>query len=281
MGRSRNRGNNKKYFGNKQNPWAEKTKKVKSDHRPITLGEHVFPIYGLKNKDGRMTPFEIHGTCFSIGEPYFLTALHVVREANTSDKTQIGYFEQLSSNCVNMSNYEVCEEFPEHDLAIIKSEEIFNHDKKPKTFKWKGNELLVFEDVRAMGFPLGYDAFKGVSIGRGYSGTILCSTPYERGELKTNCYELSFQAPKGLSGGVLIDKWYYIHGMVIGNSEKSINVFYEKREYEDNGKKVKQVEEVNQTTFIGMAVKGSQIFKIQSKELGMTIHAYLKKVNLH
>ncbi len=281
MPKSKNRGNNKKYFGNKLKPNSKTTKKVETNKQPIILGEYVFPIYGLRNKDGDMTPFEIHGTCFCIGMPYFLTALHVVREAKTSEQSQIGYFEQLSSNCVNMSDYEVCEEFPEHDLAIIKSETIFTHNKKPKTFNWKGNELLIFEDVRAMGFPLGYDAFKGISIGRGYSGTILCSTPYERGELKTNCYELSFQAPKGLSGGVLIDKWYNIHGMIIGNSEKSMNVFYEKREYEDEGKKVKQVEEVNQTTFIGLAVKETQIFKIDSEVLCMTIHDYLKKVSLH
>src|SRR5690606_1399620 len=141
---------------------TKNTKKVTPRRLPITLGEHVFPIYGLRDKGGTMTPFEIHGTCFCIGKPYFLTALHVVREARMSEQTQIGYFEQISSNCVNMSDYKVCEEFPEHDLAIIKSDEIFEHAKKPKAFKWKGNELLIFEDVRAMGFPLGYDAFKGI-----------------------------------------------------------------------------------------------------------------------
>ncbi len=281
MPKSKNRKNNKKYFGNKIKPNAKSSKNLKTNIQSITLGEYVFPIYGLRDKDGAMIPVEIQGTCFCIGKPYFLTALHVVREARTSEQTQIGYFEQLSSKCVNMSEYEVCEEFPEHDLAIIKSEAIFTHDKKPKTFNWKGNELLIFEDVRAMGFPLGFDAFKGISYGRGYSGTILCSTAFERGELKTNCYELSFQAPKGMSGGVLIDKWYNIHGMIIGNSEKSMNVFYEKRVYEDDEKKVKHIEEVNQTTFIGLAVKETQIFKIDSKEFGMTIHDYLKKVSLH
>ncbi len=280
MPKSKNRGN-KKYFGNKPKPSLKSAKQIDTNKQPITLGEYVFPIYGLKDKNGTMTPFEIHGTCFCIGKPYFLTALHVVREAKTSEQSRIGYFEQLSMNCVNMNDYEVCEEFPEHDLAIIKSEAIFTPDKKPKTFNWKGNELLIFEDVRAMGYPLGYDAVKGISIGRGYTGTILCATPYERGELKTNCYELSFQAPKGMSGGVLVDKWYNIHGMIIGNSEKSMTVFYEKREYEDEGKKVKQVEEVNQTTFIGLALKETQIFKINSNMLGKTIHDYLKEANLH
>lgn len=280
MTRSNNR-NKKSYFGNKEKHKFQPPKKVSKSHEPITLGEYVFPIYGLKDKDGTMTPFEIHGTCFSIGEPYLLTALHVIREAQTSEQTQIGFFEQLSPNCVNMSDYELCEEFPEHDLAIIRSDQIFLHNKKPKAFNWKGNELLIFEAIRAMGFPLGYDAFKGVSIGRGYAGTILCTTPYERGELRTNCYELSFQAPTGLSGGVLLDKWYNVHGMIIGNSEKSINVFYEERTIEDEGKKVKRVEEVNQTTFIGLAVKETQIFRLQSKELGMTIHDYLRTKNLH
>jgi len=246
----------------------------------IKLGDYVFPIYGLRVRDGSMKPFEIFGTCFSIGGNYFITALHVIEEARESEKTQIGFFEQGSRGCVNTSDYEVKEEFPKNDLAIIESEQMFSHAMKPKFFKWKDRPLFIFENIRAMGYPHGYDVFKGISIGRGYSGTILCSTAFEMGDLNTNCYELSFQAPRGLSGGILIDERYNVHGVIIGNSKKAMSVFSEETVIENEGERSKRITEVMETTFIGLAVTATQIFRLHSKELRMTIGDYLRSVNL-
>lgn len=261
---------------------------TKSNHKknnkkvPIVLGEYVFPIYGMSGAKGHLQPTNIYGTCFSIGRNYFLTALHVVNAAKaTSEETKIGFFSQINAGCVNMNSYEVKEEFPESDLAIIESKEIFQHEKKPRAFKWKGSKLLIFEDVRAMGYPYGYSPYDRFSIGRGFSGNILCETPYERGELKARCYELSFQAPRGLSGGCLIDKYYNIHGIVIGNSKKEIHVFQDEITITEGDNKIKRIETINETTFIGMAITEEHIFDLQSRELGGTIHDYLKEEGLH
>jgi len=104
---------------------------------------------------------------------------------------------------------------------------------------------------------------------------------YKRGELKTNCYELSFQAPRGLSGGCLLDKSYKIHGMIIGNSKKEIHVFQDETTIIEGDDKIKRIETVNETTFIGMAVTERHIFNLQSSELEGTIHDYLKEEGLH
>ena len=245
------------------------------------LGEHVFPIYSLRENGKDLIPIDIHGACFAIGINYFITALHVLNYAKGTAATKIGFFSQVSNGCVNMCDYEIIEEFPESDIAIIKSDEMYAHDKKPKHFKWSGRELLIFDEIRAMGYPHGYDGFKGVSIGRGFSGTVLCNNKYERGELNLNCYELSFQSPKGLSGGCLLDKNYKVYGVMFGNSEKAMHVFEDETIIEVEGVETKRIETKNETTFIGMAVSNLHIFKLQSEKLGKTIHDHLKEYDLH
>lgn len=276
MPRSRNR-NKQKYNPKSTTRKKKLTRKVE----PIILGDYVFPIYGLRHVDNKLIPFEIHGTCFYIGNSYFLTALHVAEYAKASEDRKIGFFSQTLNGCVNMSSYEVVEEFPESDIALIKSEEILKYDKKPKAFKWSGKELLIFEEVRSMGYPHGFDSTRGMSIGRGFSGTILSEIPFERDNKKATCYELSFQAPRGLSGGLLLDKSYNVHGIVIGNSEKEINVFFDETTIFSGDQKTIKTEIANQKTFIGIAITERHIFKIFSSYLNKTFHDYLIESSLH
>jgi len=278
MPKSRNR--KKKYNPNKISVNTNNRSSYLSNG-PIILGEYVFPIYGMKSIEGNLKPYEIHGTCFYIGNGFFLTAKHVVDYASQSEDKKIGYFSQVTNGCVNFSSYEVIEEFSNTDIALIQSSDILQYDKKPKAFIWGSKELLIFDNVRAMGYPHGYDSFEGFSIGRGFTGTVLCRTPFKRNEFDTNCYELSFQATRGLSGGVLLDQNYRIHGLIIGNNQKSLNVFHDEVTLKDETGKYKMIEERNETTFIGLAVSKEFIFELYSTSLGKTFHQYLTESQLH
>ncbi len=265
-----------KKYGSQGNKHTGRVKK-----EPIILGDYVFPIYGMRTIDQKIQPYEIHGTCFSIGQDYFLTANHVVQYAKKSEQSRLGFLSQVTHGCVSFHNYTVIEEFPEADIALIQSSEIWEPEKKPKSFKWGNSPLFIFEDIRSMGFPHGFDVFRGLTSGRGFSGNVLAETFYELGELKANCYELSFQAPRGLSGGVLLDKHYLVHGLIIGNSKKEMYVFEEKTTKQTVNGNVEELIIVNETTFIGLAVTEHHIFRMKSKYFDMTFHEYLVEAKLH
>lgn len=255
--------------------------KQNTNNSPISIATHAFPIYGMKTIEGNLQPYEIHGTSFYIGRNLFLTALHVTQYARQSEQTRIGYLGQAQPGCVKLHNYEIVEEFINSDLALIKCDEILTYENKPQAIKWSGIELLIFEEVRAMGYPHGYDAFKGFTNSRGFLGTLVGELDFERSELDARCYELSFQAPKGLSGSALLDKNYKIHGVVIGNNEKEMFVFQDKFIIHEAGKQIERHEIKNEVTFIGLAVSERHIFRLHSKYLGMSFHEYLRLEKLH
>ncbi|MBK9719518.1 MAG: hypothetical protein IPO85_18775 [Saprospiraceae bacterium] len=161
----------------------------------------------------------------NIGENYFLPALHVVNNARQCEEIKIVYFSQITDKCVNLNSYKVVAEFPESAIALIQNEEIVSYSKKLLVFKWSFIELIIFEQTKCMEFPDVYNVFKGMLIGNGFTGTILSEISNERVELKTACYELTFQTPRGLSVWFLVDKNYFINEIIIGNSQKKMNEF--------------------------------------------------------
>ena len=182
---------------------------------------------------------------------------------------------------MQLHDYEIMERFEQEDLVLLKSDSMTNFEKKPKAFAWSGKEILIFEEIRSMGFPYGFDSFRGYTSGRGYSGTLVGEIDFIRGDLKTRCYELSFQAPRGLSGGFLIDSHYKVHGMIIGNSETEKSISYDKFVIKSGKGEIEKIEITNQITFIGLALTERFIFKLYSNHLQMNFHKYLQNANLH
>lgn len=88
-------------------------------------------------------------------------------------------------------------------------------------------------------------------------------------------YELSFAAPRGLSGAPLLNTrgTVFLHGVVIGNSQSRVPVFRSEERVSD-GSSATIVEQYEALT-LGIAVEASTILTQTSKLLGKSVREHL------
>ena len=176
-------------------------------------------------------------------------------------------------------------EILESDVAIFEVNYVFEGSKSwvyPP--KWSLNHLLPMNDIRTFGYPYGIhivDENKSV-IQRGFKGHVVSShLPFKRlntTEKTFTVYELSFPAPKGLSGGPLLDIRKQVnYGLIIGNSESSMLV-YEHEERESSGENTTTVEHWSKLS-LGIAVTADVILNQESELLQSNICGFLDKNN--
>jgi len=270
----------KKYFSN--NTKKSRTKKTKHPYidtsNPIILEERVFPIYGC---DASGKTLVVRGTCFPLCNGYFMTASHVLDGDQNYPKFKMGFLNQISSGCVELYEFEICEQFIESDIAIIKCKDIYTKEKKPKSSPWITSKLKHFETVRAMGYPFGYDSTKKYTTARSFQGTKVGRMYYDIFGIKAEFYELSFQCLRGLSGACLFDEYYNIHGVISRNTKDELEIFRETEEIKKSDGSVNETVIRNETRFIGLAVTSKQIFNLNSKTFGMNVHDYLIQEKMH
>jgi hypothetical protein len=153
-------------------------------------------------------------------------------------------------------------------------------------FPWFVGQPPVFETVRSVGYAYGIHRLDGRQscVVRGFQGHIVSGLlefkPIGmRGE-PFEVYELSFSAPRGLSGAPLLNAVGrpVILGVVIGNSESRMLVFRsEEKVTEPDGQfSVEQYESLQ----LGIAVQGKVVLAKQSSLLGSSIEEHLRSQNL-
>jgi hypothetical protein len=242
------------------------------------------PVYSTQKLDERryQSVGEIKGTCFSIGGGNFLTAGHVVRTIESEDLAPvIGVFDEIgyAQQAVPVSDTEVlpC------DLSILKTE--------PITSAWSADYIVdlpwtdrhagAFDDIYSLGYAYGLHetderssviqrAFKGHIVADPIDFKLLGSS-----ERPFHAYELSFSAPRGLSGSPLLTNWPTpeVLGVVIGNSKNPMLIL-DTEEREQNSGGLTRIQ-VYESLSLGIAVHGSEVFKSKSELLNMTIGEYL------
>lgn len=274
-----NRGNPKTYFKNRSMNSKKKAKHPCIDQtNPIVLEERVFPIYGLNdNNEIRV----VRGTCFPICNGFFMTANHVVDQDVNYPHMKIGFLNQLNPGCVEIYDFEICEQWPESDIALLICHEIYTKGNNPKSSRWLGIRLKNFQTIRSMGYPFGYDSTRKYTTARAFQGTKVGRMYYDLFGIKAEFYELSFQCLRGLSGACLYDENYNIHGVISRNTKDELEIFRETEQIKTSDGTKDETVIRNETRFIGLAVTASHIFKLSSKTFGMTIHEYLVQEKMH
>jgi len=225
---------------------------------------------------------DVLGTCFSISGGFYMTAGHVVRElqARTGDATPL-----IATPS-------------EHNWipAIIQESEVLGADigiltchmvsqRLPKLI-WDIENLNVLASVKSIGYAYGTHLVDNepMIVARAFKGEVVCTLPRFRPigfEGPTfSVHELSFQAPRGLSGAPLLGKEpsEVVKGVVIGNSQYEMLVSSE-TETESNGNQVHSVERVERLT-LGLAVRAVQVVSLTSKLLKGSVSDHLKKEGL-
>ena len=241
----------------------------------------AMPIFSAKRdqNDNFDVKGTILGTCFPIGNDYFMTAGHVLNQIPKNEGVVCLHNEQNLFKGAPIVETEILS----YDLGLFKVEYIDSrHQSCFDILNWSEKSLFIFDKVRSLGYPYGLTENRGKKgiAQRGFEGTVVVPllefSPPGSSYPPFAVYELSFPAPRGLSGAPLlsVDDKNHIAGIIIGNSSSSIEVFSSK---ETEGDKAYEVRE---TMSLAVAVQEGQVFLTKSKLLGKTIGDHLKYMGL-
>ena len=254
---------------------------------PISAYDVLLPVFSARPVAGRVfsPSAEVAGTCFLLGGPFYLTAGHVAAQHEADGRrSTVGL---LSSHDGNWHATKVVEiELLPDDLAIIQL--ATNREPAPETelaFPWLDAGVAPLSDVWTVGYAYGLHTVRDrpMVLQRAFRGHIVAD-PAEfeipaRPRDPFAAYELSFQAPRGLSGSPLLmglgehisDQ--SIVGVVVGNSSSQMLVFAE--EDVDVGAAQTTIVQHWEKLSLGLAVQGQSILGRHSQLLGRSIREFL------
>lgn len=248
----------------------------------------AFPVFGGMETSRRVFDASrgVLGTSFLLGEGYLLTAGHVATSARDSGlQLLVGLPEPGSDQTVHvMQTLEV--ESLEPDVAIIQVG--VKRSPIPKelevVFQWRKKSVVELDDVWTLGFAHGTQLLGDRTrlIQRLFKGHVVADlAAYERPGQRTAfpAYELSFQAPRGLSGAPLLAgsgtklRDIAVAGLIIGNSSMSMLVHSAEFVEESDSGVVR--EKHFESLTLALALQASQILELKSSLLGKTIGDYV------
>lgn len=184
---------------------------------PVFGGEHItaFPSF-------------VAGTAFDIGGGYFLTAGHVAGSVSGYASQSLGFLapgDQFPGHKVWAKGpIAATETHPEYNLAVLRCSA-----GPTASFPWMCNSRLdLLDPVICGGFPFGHDVANLRLTTRAYAGAIAAHYPFLDLPAKPEVYELSFPAPRGLSGAPVLVRIAsgvpHVVGIVIGNGKSQMLV---------------------------------------------------------
>jgi hypothetical protein len=245
----------------------------------------VFPLLvGTESTPGNFDPGgEILGTAFYLGGGCVITAGHVARALQDPARTPL--LAILEPGKVGLTSVGVIQEIEilPHDLAVLRLLLNGPPSANEVILPWFSGEISPYDDLWAVGFPYGLiptgkfqqfqlRSFKGHAVGN----PTRYELPTDEGR-PTAIYELSFQAPRGLSGAPLLaglpDRHPSVAGVIVGNSSQSM-IVHTGTEIDSSGKQTTVVER-HESLHLGIAIQSSQALQLQSRTLGGTLGAYL------
>lgn len=249
----------------------EEIKKKISEKNEELFHHYFFPIIGNKT-EGKIE--NLYGTASYIGNAMFITAGHCLKNISSEEIKLVLFYEENGYRGEEIINVE---HFEEVDISLF---QIADSPPNIKSYKWANQEPVLFTEVFSCGFPHGFDAEKHKIYSKGLKGYVhglVSDDKFIKGK-DFLIIETSFACPRGISGSPLVE-WNEnkIHGIIVGNTKNSIQVF-SKREYiKENETYLYEVEE---TLNLGMAISNQSIFTLKSKILNNTIKDYLISNNL-
>jgi len=257
----------------------------------LTSGYAIsLPVFaGREEENGTfLIEGEVAGTAFSLGNEFMITAGHVVKNIDMSSPNCmiLGLAKDASFKAARVVEAEPLDK----DIAVLRVEfNVSGSDKWFRKFKWHDSAILPLQPIRTVGYAYGMhtvDDRKSVIV-RGFQGYVVARLPEFKPVGYTGdpfgVYELSFAAPRGLSGAPLMNVvgTVVIHGVIIGNSEAQMTVFRSEERIKEIGKtiKVEQYEKYEALT-LGVAVTAREIFSLKSNLLGASVRDHLEANDL-
>lgn len=218
----------------------------------------TFPV--LAEVGGSTLPraFEVYGTAFPLGGDLLMTANHVIENVAATKKALLLGF--VVGEDVELPNLRVCKaslvhRWPDVDLAVFRAPGL-----RLNPLNWRASILPVFHGVRTTGYAFGMNREALLVAPRGFTGSVVVSRPFERFPGQPWIYEVSFAAPRGLSGAPLfLSEGPTVSGCIIGNSETKMLVFSSAELLKAEGETVR-LEQYEALT-LGVVVRADEILK--------------------
>jgi hypothetical protein len=233
--------------------------------------ERIFPVaagdFTKEIQDDIMILRQVIGTCFSIGGGYFLTAAHVLQDAYQCKWSGISFPYEGRWQGSPFLDTEILEDL---DIGVFKAE-----TPNIKLLRWNDKSYPMLQAVQSIGYPYAVD-FKNIRLTvRGFAGHIVSEQNFHDLKGKPRIYELSFQAPRGLSGAPLftVEKGMTVSGLIIGNRTTEM-LIYSDKEIISDGKSEKIVERY-EALQLGIAIQSIAILDINYTVLGGTLRKHL------
>jgi hypothetical protein len=239
----------------------------------------VFPVVSISIE--KSDYLGLWGTAFPIGANLFITAKHVIQAALRTLETSTAQYLALGQperDIINgnhewifstFGRYEMHEDL---DIAIFELEESFDDVFVPA---WASQGLNLLNDVVTFGYPHALDVTNKVINVRGIKGHIIgTGKRLYLDDPVFQAYELSFRAPRGLSGAPLLTDAPHIKvcGMIVCNGEYEMEVASHEVISEDGNKTIYTKVEV---MHIGTAIQRSELIRASFDMVGGSIEEYL------
>jgi hypothetical protein len=253
----------------------------------IPLVRVGFPLLRYKSANPKEPPFDVAGTCFSIGGGYFVTAGHVVdgiREDKGVD-TLVGILSEDERHYYPVE-IEDLEQLPT-DIGILKLSNLEPYSSLVHALPWYVPSFWAGVPLFSPGFGAGMVVAGNTRrpIVRFLHGNIAAAIrefqPVGSGEAPFYALELTCQVPRRHSGAPLVLGGSSRRGCIIGvlfGTSSTESVAFSIRE-EEEGEAPYTYERV-ETYHSGVAVPCEIAINLQSSLLGGTIRDHLNKSNM-
>ena len=150
----------------------------------------------------------------------------------------------------------VAARWPEVDLAALRLPAPLENPPA-----WDVSILPMLSPVASIGFPYGYDHENTSVTSRGFAGHSAGTNQYARLKGKPEVYEVTFAAPRGLSGAPLLRGDGIICGVILGNFSTEMTVFSDRERVEERGEVT--ITERFEALNLGIAVCARTVLSLQ------------------
>lgn len=198
----------------------------------------------------------VFGTAFLHPDGWFVTAAHVVHAAAAFETFGLGFLPYPgyagSWHFAPVTEFKL---YPEIDLAILRADA-----SGVLSLQWHTEDLGIFAAVDSLGYPYAYNPQEQLIRPRGFRGSVVSDSTLDEFPARPSGYEVSFAAPRGLSGAPLLhrhDGDVLVAGVIVGNRSTQMLVFRDSERLVENGSET--IVEHYESLQLGIAVRVSEL----------------------